>query len=99
MSEHDHDPAKRVAAFDAVVSLALEEAQSDGATYWGRDVDRSEVERRVRRESDVQVSTRTVDRALKDAASLGWLKDRRKGWDIGPRAEEWTRAEQDENPV
>ena len=93
------EPAKRVAAFDAVVSLALEEAESDGSGFWGRDVDRRDVERRVRRESDVQVSTRTVDRALQDAAALGWVTDERKGWDVGPRAEEWTSTEQDENPV
>ena len=95
-----HEPAKRVAAFDAIVSIALEEAQSDSGWGWGRDVERGDVEKRIRRETDVKVSTRTVDRALKDAESLGWIVHKRKGYDAGPKAESWQPAESEsENPI
>jgi len=97
----DHDPAKRVAAFEAIVSIALEEAHTN-SRGWGlsRDVERSDVEKRIRRETDVQVSTRTVDRALKDAESLGWIVHKRKGYDVGPKAENWKPAgTESENPV
>jgi hypothetical protein len=96
----EHDPAKRVAAFEAIVSIALEEAHSSNSRWYGRDVERSEVEKRIRRESDVQVSTRTVDRALKDAEALGWIVHKRKGYDAGPKAEKWEPAETEtENPI
>lgn len=89
-------PAKRVAAFEAVVSIALEEANSDTGWSYARDVERSDVEKRVRLETDVSVSTRTVDRALSDAEALGWIVHKRKGYDVGPKAEEWEPAETDD---
>jgi len=96
----DHDPSGRVAAFDAIVQIALEEAHSDSRWAYGRDVERSDVEKRVRRETDVSVSTRTVDRALSDAEALGWIKHKRKGYDAGPKAQEYEPAESDpENPI
>jgi len=99
-SMSDNDPAKRVAAFEAIVSIALEEAQSENSRWYGRDVERADVEKRIRRETDVEVSTRTVDRALKDAESLDWIVHKRKGYDSGRKAEQWGPAEgETENPV
>jgi len=94
------EPAKRVAAFEAIVSIALEEAHSSSSRWYGRDVERADVEKRIRRETDVEVSTRTVDRALKDAESLDWIVHKRKGYDSGPKAEQWEPTETEtENPV
>ena len=89
----EHEPSGRVAAFEAVVRLAIAEADDDGGYLW-TGFDRSEVVSLIQQD----VSTRTVDRALKDAAALGWVDDRRQGWDAGPRAEEYQPAE-NPNPV
>ena len=90
----DHTPSGRVAAFEAIVRLAIEEANDESTWSYQSGFDRSDVEREINQ----NVSTRTVDRALKDAASLGWVKDRRQGWDAGSRAENYQPAES-ENPV
>jgi len=81
----EHEPSGRVLAFEAIVRLAIEEANEDSG--WGHrpDLERADVEREISGE----VSTRTVDRALRDAAALDWLEDRRQGWDAGPRAEDY----------
>lgn len=90
---NDHDPSGRVAAFEAIVSIALEEAHSSSGWGYGRDVERSDVEKRIRRETEVDVSTRTVDRALSDAEALGWIVHKRKGYDAGPKAEQYQPVE------
>jgi hypothetical protein len=91
----DHDPSGRVAAFDAIVELAIEEANDDSDWSLYSGFDRSEVEKQVQ-----HVSTRTIDRALKDAAALGWVTDDRQGWDAGPKAEMYQEAsDEPENPV
>ena len=88
----EHEPSGRVAAFEAVVRLAIEEANDDSGWSYRSGFDRSDVEREISQD----VSTRTVDRALKDAAALGWVDDRRQGWDAGPRASEYEPATGDE---
>lgn len=80
-----HEPSGRVAAFEAIVRLAIEEAHDDSGWSYRSGIDRGDVEREV----SADVSLRTIDRALKDAAALGWLEDRRQGWDPGDRAEEF----------
>jgi len=76
----------RVLALNAIVRLAIDEAhtESDGWGY-GPDIETSEIVRAV----DDDVSERTVLRAAKDAAALGWITDEIEGWDVGPRAEEF----------
>jgi len=83
----EHEPSGRVVAFETVLSLAVEEAEGS-SSRWSRGFGRGDVEKRIRRRHDADVSTRTVDRALKDAAALGWVEDRRQGWDAGERAEQ-----------
>jgi hypothetical protein len=83
----EHEPSGRVAAFEAIVRLAIDEAGDGDSWGWGTDVDREDVERELRGDGP-DVSLRTIDRALKDAAALDWLEDRPKGWNPGPRAEE-----------
>lgn len=85
-----HEPSGRVAAFDVIVRKAIDEAQDDnsGWSLYGSGFDRQDVVDELRQD----VSVRTVDRALKDAAALGWVEDKRQGWDAGERAEEYQPA-------
>jgi len=94
----DHEPSGRVAAFAAVVDLAIEETDRETAYPWQSGFQRSDVEERVRREYGADVSTTTVHRALKDAAALGWVTDERQGWDAGERAEQYEPAATPEIP-
>jgi len=74
----------RVLAFDAIVEIAVEKAGDDTTGYYYRgDIETSEVVKRV----DDEVSERSVYRAFKDAAELGWVTDERSGWDVGDRAQ------------
>ena len=83
----EHEPSGRVAAFEAIVRLAIDEANDD-SFGWRSGIERSEVEREI----STDVSTRTVDRALRDAVALGWLEDRPQGWEPGERAEDYHEA-------
>lgn len=81
----EHEPSGRVRAFDAAVRLAIEEANTEHSFSYHAGLERGE----VLDELDGEVSERTVDRALKDAAALGWLTDDRQGWGAGERAEKY----------
>lgn len=93
----EHEASGRVAAFAAVVDLAIEEAEDD-SSRWYSGFSRGDVEQRVSRDYDVDVSTTTVHRALKDAAALGWVEDKRQDWDAGARAESYRSTPDDEIP-
>jgi hypothetical protein len=95
----DHDPSGRVVAFGAIVRLAIEEANDDSGWSYRSGIDRSDVEKEVRGVDTPTPSTRTIDRALKDAATLGWLEDRRQGWKPGERAESYEQSEETETPI
>lgn len=81
------DVSARVAAFDAAVRRAIEEANDDSWSYRS-GFETSDVARAI----DQDVSERTVRRALHDAAALGWVRDQRQKWKAGPRAEEYVLA-------
>lgn len=89
-------PSARVEAFDAIVQLAIAEAEDgDAGSHWYRDgFARKDVEQEA-----PEVSTRTIDRALQDAEALGWIESNRQRWVEGPRAEAiFGEEEPDETP-
>lgn len=86
----DHDVPARSRAFDAVVRVAICNAQE--SSRWRSGFDTADVEAAV----SGDVSTRTVRRALKDGQELGWVAGSRSsswGWRPGERAEEYVPAE------
>lgn len=84
MTDDERSIPGRVRAFETVVRMAIEYEEPSGFGY-GADIETSEVVREI----DADVSERTVLRACKDAAALGWLDDKIEGWDVGPRADDF----------
>jgi hypothetical protein len=84
MTQSEHQPTARTIAFDAVVQLAIDRAGNETGRWYGPDIETPEVVEHATEE----VSNRTALRACQDAAALGWVDDKLKGWDVGERAEE-----------
>jgi len=76
----------RSAAVEAGVRVAIDRAQKSG---WSSRFETAD----VRAEISQDVSERTVRRALKDLAAMGWVEDRRHKWQPGERAEQYQPSE------
>lgn len=85
----EHEISGRTAAFEAAVRLALESVDDDSGWRYRPDLETSDVVAAA----EADVSKRTALRACKDAVAVDWLKDKTEGWDAGPRAEKYARAD------
>lgn len=86
------DGEREIPARVAVVEAAVRVVIEDLGTGWRGKFRYDD----VRQQMDREVSDRTIRRGLKDAAAMGWVKDRRQGWGPGPLAEQYERVEQGE---
>lgn len=75
----------RVGAFDAAVRRAIEEANDNSWSYRGNSFRTGEVVELA----DQDVSESTARRALKDAAALGWVRNKGNKWKPGHRAKSY----------
>jgi len=86
MSNDEREIPARVAVVEATIRVVVQDLGSG----WGKRFTADD----VRDEMNADASGRTIRRGLKDAAALGWVKDRRQGWEPGPLAEQYERVEQ-----